>query len=169
MTTDYESLSGKRVNLTTEGEVLEGRVEAGSPIGVVFKKKGSSRADLVLAEDIEAIEEIKAASNKLRQSSLARVAEGRMRRHLVDRHGYRIVDIEPLAEFQAVEMHDQIDHSELGHKHRALSAAEAAVAKAEKEAAEAAQASEVHEGVDIEAETDGVSYPAFEDAEEDSE
>ena len=130
MATDYSELKGKKVNLTTSEGTFEGTVEAGSPIGIVFRAKGKQGGELVEAKDILNIAEAVAGPKKLRQRTLPRVAEGKFREHLVDRHGYQISQIAELSEEEAEQFHSTLDHTDLGHKHKELSPVEEAIAAA---------------------------------------
>lgn len=124
----------KTVILTAEidGEkkTIEGTVTAASAAGIVFKEKGKRGQILVEAADIANIEIVDTGS-RLKQRSLRPVADGKMRDHLVDRHGYKVSDIEAFSEEAAVALHDSIDHDDLGHRHRKARAVEAAIAEAE--------------------------------------
>ena len=53
----------------------------------------------------------------IRDSRLNIVELGTVKRHLVDRHGYALADINAMAPEQALEFHDSIDHSPLSHFH----------------------------------------------------
>lgn len=121
-TSTLEGLSGKNVilhQIADDGSVveLEGKVEAASEMGVAFKEKG--KRDVVLVE-VSQIEEISAAPTKpktLAQKKLKLIGEGQARQHLLDRHGYERSTVNGLTDEQAFQIHEDIDHADLGHRH----------------------------------------------------
>ena len=134
-----ETLTGKRINLTFRpkdkddnlGEPVtqEGRVEIGSPIGLMFKEKGKSGVQLVEVGQIEGVDELAAKEPNVTVKKLLPVAAGRMRQHLADRHGYELERVNGLSEAQAETEHDEIDHSVLAHRHEKPKAEEDAEAE----------------------------------------
>lgn len=134
---DYSSFTDKKVTLQlTDNTTLEGTVEAASPVGIVFKEKGSRNGKLIEAAQIAAIEEQAEPAKKLKARVLPIVLEGKHREHLIERHGFKVSEIEPLTEDAAKEFHDGLDHSDLGHKHRAKTEAELAIEQAAADATE---------------------------------
>jgi hypothetical protein len=118
-------------------EEREGKVEAASAHGIAFKEKGKSSVDLYEVAQIEEIQAAPEAPKKIRQKKLKPVEEGQVRQHLVDRHGMPVSKANELDEKAATELHDRIDHSDLGHKHEAgeTTSQETAIANAESDAA----------------------------------
>lgn len=118
-----DSLNGKRVTITyvPKGEAdavtQEGRVELGSPIGLMFKEKGKSNVVLIEANTIEAVEELAPKEPNVVTKTLQPIPLGRVRQHLADRHGWTKEQANGLTEAQAAEQHDALDHSVLAHKH----------------------------------------------------
>lgn len=134
---DYSEFTDKKVTIQlTDNTKVEGTVEAGSTVGVVFKEKGSRGTKLIEAAQIAAIEPVAEAPKKLKQRTLPIVTEGKVREHLIERHGFKVSEIEALSEDAAKSFHDGIDHSDLGHKHRAKTEAELAIEQAEADAAD---------------------------------
>lgn len=126
--------AGKNVSITLSGEHAalsgEGKVEAAGPFGVAFKPKGKG-AIIVEAQNVEAIEAV-ALVKKITRKSLLPASLENVRQHLVDRHGYKVADIENYTQEQALEFHAGLEHGELGHDHskKAGEADEAAPAAA---------------------------------------
>lgn len=131
-----DTLTGKRISLTFrpkeggEASTQEGRVEIGSPIGLMFKEKGKSAVQLIEAEQILDVEELAAKEPNVSVKKLLPVAAGRMRQHLADRHGYPLEEANGLNEAQAEEEHADIDHGVLAHRHEEPKAKEDAEASA---------------------------------------
>jgi hypothetical protein len=139
---DLQQLLNKRVTLHTlndDGSATEreGKVEAASAAGIAFKEKGKSSVDLYEIHQIYEIDALPEAPKKIRQKKLKPIEEGQVRQHLVDRHGMPVSKANELTEAQATELHDRIDHKDLGHRHEAPEATsqEQAIAEAEGDAA----------------------------------
>lgn len=130
---DYTVFKGKKVTVTTKGEDIDGTVEEASLAGIVLKPKNSSRSLLVESKDIDDIVESGSGPKRLKSKSLPQPVSGKFREHLVDRHGYPLADIQAMAESDAESFHNSLDHSPLGHFHRAVTPAEEAIAEAETE------------------------------------
>jgi hypothetical protein len=112
------ALSGKKVTLTsTGGEATEGLLEAATPLAVIFKAKGKSNPTLIEVGDIDTIELLAEKPTVIKQSALKDVDAGSVRRHLLDRHGLPLSVVNEMTDDEAIEAHDQIDHSDLGHRH----------------------------------------------------
>jgi len=128
-TPDLSTLTGKRVTLTytPRGEsdpvTLEGKVEIGSEIGLMFKEKGKSNVTIVEADLIVSVEELAPKEPNVTTKTLQPIPLGRVRQHLADRHGWTKESANGLTEAQAAEAHDAIDHSVLAHKHEEPKAA----------------------------------------------
>lgn len=125
---DFSALVNERVVVTTtDGETIEGLLEAASDLGVVVKPKHSAKSTLLEADEVSSIEKAEASAKKLKPRSLPQVNEGKYRLHLIDRHGYTIEQIEAMSEEKAQEFHESINHEGLGHFHREAPAFEETV------------------------------------------
>lgn len=121
-----EQFSGKQVILTlkaADGTATEvhGKVEGGSAVGLAFKEKGKREVSLVEPDDIEDIAEAPTEAKKVTQKKLKPVAEAQVRQHLADRHGYSRKDLNAMSDGDAFKFHEELDHTDLGHKHVAES------------------------------------------------
>lgn len=120
---DLSTLTGKRISLTFhdkeggDSQTLEGKVEIGSDVGLMFKEKGKSNVLLIEASQIDAIDELAPKEPNVSVKTLQPIPLGRIRQHLADRHGYTKDQANALTEAQAEVEHDAIDHSVLAHKH----------------------------------------------------
>nr|DAK84438.1 MAG TPA: hypothetical protein [Caudoviricetes sp.] len=114
--TDYNE---KRVEITTteNDEPTIGTVASAMPQAIAFKEKGKSSLVLINKEDIASIRIAPEAEAEMKARRLNIVELGTVKRHLVDRHGYALADINAMAPEQALEFHDSIDHSPLSHFH----------------------------------------------------
>lgn len=144
--TELEGYLNKKVVLHTidaeSGELVEreGKIDAASPHGIAFKEKGKASVDLYEVDQIEEIAPLVEGPKKIRQKKLKPVEAGSVRQHLVDRHGMPLDRANDIDEAQAVELHDRIDHTNLGHRHEApeVSSQEEAIAAAESDDSDAA-------------------------------
>jgi len=95
---------------------LTGRVINFSPQSLVVKVRGNSRS-----LDWSSVERIELAYVGRQRSILIRYfADGEttsIRQHLADRHGLSISVLNRITEDAAREVHDGIDHGDLGHRH----------------------------------------------------
>jgi len=112
-----------------DGSTVEtpGVIMAATPAGVPFKPKGKANVELLT---IERIYEASAAPNKpksISQKKLKPITSGGMRSHLADRHGVSLAWCRENTEEAAMSFHDSMDHDDIGHKHVAEPAKEAAV------------------------------------------
>lgn len=116
-----EQFDGKRVvvthNTDNGAEQIEGKVETGNALGLLIKPKGKTNLQLILADTIEDVQYAAEPVRELKQKELAPIGYGQVRRHLLDRHGYTLKDINQMDEAQAHQFHNDLDHSELGHTH----------------------------------------------------
>lgn len=117
-----EQYDGKQVIIhliQEDGSVkeFEGKVEAASAEGMAFKEKGRRDVELVLPGQIEEISAAPVKPKSLTQKKLKPVAETSVRQHLLDRHGYDRPTVNQMSDEQAFAEHEDIDHSDLGHKH----------------------------------------------------
>lgn len=116
------TFSGKQVILhliQDDGSVaeLEGKVEDASEVGMAFKEKGKRDVDLVLPDQIEEITAAPEKPKKIVQKKLKAVTVTTVRQHLADRHGWTIGEVNEMSDDEALGVHDDLDHSDLGHKH----------------------------------------------------
>lgn len=123
-TEDYSQYDGKKVtvflNTAPEGgeSTLEGTVDSGNELGLLFKPKGKASLELIDAANIASIEVLPEAPKKLTVKALLPLKDSAARQHLVDRHGYKIADVEGLSESDALTFHDgEVGHDGLGHSH----------------------------------------------------
>jgi hypothetical protein len=109
---------------------LEGTALAANEMGVLLRPKGKVSSDLYEAAKIESIRLAPVNSSELKASELKIVKVGSTRKHLLDRHGYTLAQVNTVAELDAYEAHSELDHSGLGHTHveSTETPAEAAVA-----------------------------------------
>ncbi|AUV60679.1 hypothetical protein HOS75_gp051 [Gordonia phage SteveFrench] len=114
--TDY---TDKRVELLTVGaeEAVIGTVASASPKGIAFKEKGRSSLTLVPGDQIADIRIATEAEPEMKARRLNIVNLDSVKRHLVDRHGYALADINAMPPEQALSFHDGIDHAPLSHFH----------------------------------------------------
>lgn len=117
-------------------EKLEGKIEVASEAGVGFKPKGRREMDLLEVEDIVGIEEAPVTEAKLKQVGLKPIELGRVKKHLIDRHGAPLSQVNALTAEQAEELHNKIDHTDLGHHHNKKDKPKEEQAEAAPEAAE---------------------------------
>lgn len=147
---DYSQYNGQKVVLTlvpegesTEPGKLEGKVEVGNALGVLFKIKGKAQPELVEASRITGVEAAPEKPKELKAKTLKPVELGGVRAHLLERHGVSLDWANSVTEEQAKEYHDGLDHEalKLGHVHKAPEASterDEAVAAAEAEVAQTA-------------------------------
>lgn len=120
---DFAQYTDKRVNLTKVGEgqePVEGKVEMGNALAVLFKPKGKSQPELVEASDIASIELLAEKAKAFTAKKLKAVELGGVRAHLLERHGVTLDWANSVTEEQAKQYHDSLDHADLwlGHVHR---------------------------------------------------
>lgn len=106
-----------RIQEDGSAEELEGKIEAASPAGIAFKEKGRRDVDLVMPDEIDNIELAPEKPKTIVQKKLKPVTINNVRQHLVDRHGFARSQANGLSDDDAYEIHEAIDHSDLGHKH----------------------------------------------------
>lgn len=117
----YSQYIGKKivVSLKDKEDPLEGKVLSASAIGILIKVPRSSTPALIMASDIETdgIEVLPEKPSSLRQRAMDEVSEGKVRRHLLDCHGFQLDTINEWSEDDALAEHDSIEHDGLGHHH----------------------------------------------------
>lgn len=100
----------------TETNKADGILKAVGEAGIVFESKG--RTEIIPwphVVDIYAFTPPRKVVRRKVQHLLTR----RSRQHLLDRHGMLWDLIKFISEKTAFQMHERIDHSNLGHQHRA--------------------------------------------------
>lgn len=119
MSFDLEEYEGKRVELKLNGEEeqLLGTVQSGAPEMIAFKEKGKAGLELVRKDEIEYIRLAAEAEPELRARRLNIVGLDTVKRHLVDRHGYALADINEMSSEEAFSFHENLDHEPLSHYH----------------------------------------------------
>ncbi len=103
--------------LTAGGETRVGTVLGGSPFGISFKEKGKVKVELIKSGDIEDIKVAPEEDADLKPRRLNLVGIDKVKRHLVDRHGYAIAEINKMAPEAALQFHEGLDHEPLSHFH----------------------------------------------------
>lgn len=96
---------------------IEGKIEAASEAGLAFKEKGKSSLDLYEPQQIEEISAAPERPKPVTQKKVKPIELGQARQHLVDRHGVALSWAKEADEQAAFEYHEQLDHTDLGHKH----------------------------------------------------
>ena len=135
---NYEQYNGKKVLVTvnqadgTAAEV-EGTVEIGTAAGLLIKPKGKTKLDLIESANIAEVKLAPETAKAITAKKLKPIVLGQARGHLLERHGYKLKDINAMNEDTAFDFHESIDHKseDLGHVHEAATTAEVAVAEAE--------------------------------------
>lgn len=112
----------KHVNVTylDEGEnkTITGLVTKANAMAILVRPRGKQFV-LVDAESIASITEIDSPVKvpRIKVRSMEKILTDQVRQHLADRHGLSLGLIPDGAD-EAEKLHDQIDHSKLGHHHR---------------------------------------------------
>ena len=98
----------------------EGTAEVSNEYGVLFREKGKQSAKLIAADGVISIEVAEGKPAKLRVKRFDLLTDpAKARQHLVAEHGYKVSDIEKMSEADAFAHHESVDHTDLGHQHRA--------------------------------------------------
>lgn len=136
-TRDFTSFTGKKVKVVLgpdaeggENRTVEGKVELGTPQGIMLKAKG--KTDLLRGEEIIDISELADAPKLLKAKSLKPVDVNTVKSHVLERHGATLAYVNQTSAEDVFTWHSQQDHValDLGHVH-AAPAAEGEIAKAE--------------------------------------
>jgi hypothetical protein len=123
---DYKSLEKKTVVFTVrnndEEVVVEGIVEAASPVGIAFRAKGKSQLQLLNPGDIVRHEVLPEKPKTLKQKVMKPIETNKVRQHLADHHGINLPWLNSVSNEEAESFHNDIDHSNgehgpLGHRH----------------------------------------------------
>lgn len=125
MSVDLNTLDqydGKQVILTlaaSNGDAIEreGKIEAGSIAGIAFKEKGKRDVELIEPDEIVEIAEAPEKPKKLLIKKLKAASVNNARAHLADRHGWSRSELNNMTDDEAFNLHDELDHDDLGHKH----------------------------------------------------
>lgn len=122
---DYSEYQGKRVTLTLsnpeeggENLVLEGKIDVANAAAILFKAKGRSNLEMYENDRVLSVETAPEKPKALKAKNLKEVEATGVKQHLVDRHGYKLTDINALEDDAAHEFHSDLDHSDLGHVHK---------------------------------------------------
>jgi hypothetical protein len=100
-----------------DAELGKGTVTAATVQGILFKPYGKASVDLIPASRVKHIE-LQPISDELTARRVNPVTVNTVKRHLVDRHGYKLADVNAMQAEAAFEFHENtIDHSVLGHYH----------------------------------------------------
>lgn len=146
---DVQEYIGKKVDLilNDDGEQAEltGTIESANSLGFVFKPARSPKVALYEVAQIENISLAPEREPELKARRLDPVSLTGVKRHLVDRHGYPLEDINAMSAEDAFDFHNvQVDHGPLSHYH---------APKPEKKADESAPTDE-QEALDYDTEDD---------------
>jgi hypothetical protein len=124
---DYVAHQGMKVtfklNQEVEGVVevrdMEGTVELVVGEAMLFKPKGSAMHKLVELKNIvaESFEVIPEVPRELKPKSQGVVGLTNARNHLLDRHERELTVINAMDDKTAFDLHELIDHDNLGHFH----------------------------------------------------
>lgn len=126
---DYAELANKKVTVVRNlsepdadgnGTVeIEGTVQVANEMGILIKPKGKVTFDLIGLAEIEDVYLTPDKDKDFVASKLKPVEPGKMRRHLLDRHGVALAWANQATEEEAVAYHDSLDHkgADLGHIH----------------------------------------------------
>lgn len=116
-----------------DGSTLQvtGTILAATAAGVPFKEKGKAAVQLLMPTDFYEAVAAPEKPKPIVQSKQKPVPDGQMRRHLAMYHGVSLSWCRENTEEAATEFHNTLDHADLGHKHVAEKAAEAAAPAAE--------------------------------------
>ncbi|ANA86039.1 hypothetical protein BH766_gp70 [Gordonia phage Demosthenes] len=119
---DLDEYVGRKVSFTLAEEgaepvQVEATIEATSEQFTFYKPKGKSNGVMVPTAQISNPALAPEAVAELKPRRLNPIAITNIKRHLVDRHGYPLADIDAMTPEAAFEFHESLDHSPLGHFH----------------------------------------------------
>lgn len=130
---NLDQYNGKKVLVTVNqadgtATEIEGTVETANDLGILIKPKGKTKLELIEAANVAEVKLAPEALKSIAVKKLKPVELGQARAHLIDRHGYKLADINKMTEQDAFEFHASIDHkaNDLGHVHVDKTATEAA-------------------------------------------
>lgn len=116
-------LAEKKITVvyTIEGEnealEVEGTLMAAAEMGIMLRQRGHQQGEFVHSHQIESIVPLSTANKKITQKLLKPILLDDARAHLADRHGYTLSQVNEMTGTEALSLHDNLDHSDLGHKH----------------------------------------------------
>lgn len=117
---DLTQYDGQKVLVqlgSADAELEKGTVVAATPQGIIFKPYGKSSADLKPSSEIFHIE-LQPVNDDIKARRVNPVTVNTVKRHLAERHGYKLEDVNAMTPEAAFEFHENtIDHSVLGHYH----------------------------------------------------
>jgi hypothetical protein len=123
---DLQPLEGKKVELVRRAKdsdgneinaMIEGRLDAVATVAVMLKPRGRQAADIIPLDEIVSVEAVAGAARKVQQKLLKPVDIDSARAHLADRHGLTLTEVNALPPQGALELHEKMDHTDLGHRH----------------------------------------------------
>lgn len=119
--TDYKDKKVVLERVTDDGVVeVEGTVLGAMPgKGISFREKGKTNVELILDHEIEGISTAEGSEAKVKARRLDFIALDKIKRHLVDRHGVTLTQVNSMTAEEAFQVHEDYDHSDLGHFHAA--------------------------------------------------
>lgn len=130
MEQNLEQYNGKKVILVRNlskpnkdghtAEEIEGTIlSANDAVGVQIKPTGKPLGILIKTADIEegSIRLVPTALRTFKQKVIKQVSLDTVRQHLLDKHSFSLALINTADEKRAIEIHDAIDHTDLGHAH----------------------------------------------------
>lgn len=119
-TIDLAQYDGQKVTVRLDAEdadLIKGTVTAATAQGILFKPYGKASVELVEASRVKYIE-LQPVNDELTARRMNPVTVNTVKRHLVDRHGYKLADVNGMQAEAAFDFHENtIDHSVLGHYH----------------------------------------------------
>jgi hypothetical protein len=127
-TSEFDQYQGKKVILTVadateenpgQTKEIEGTATAANALGIMLKPKGKTGLELYEADTIQSVAYAPEKEKELKAKTLKVVEYGNAKQHLVDRHGYKLSEINKMSEQEAFDFHNDLDHVELelGHVH----------------------------------------------------
>lgn len=118
-TIDLKQYENKKVIITLVGEdePIEGTLEGASLKAIAFKRKGKAVVEFIEVSDLTAVELAPSQEPTLKSKRQDPVSIDNIKRHLIDRHGYALADVNAMKSEDAFSFHEGIDHAPLGHFH----------------------------------------------------
>lgn len=116
--THIEQYNGKFVELYLLDVKYEGTIEMASSVGIAFRPKGKRDVMLVQPKDVARIDIVPEKPKPLVARTLKPLEESSARRHLFHLHNFERGDLADVTDEEALDLHEDIDHTNLGHKHK---------------------------------------------------
>jgi hypothetical protein len=111
-------------------EDIEVTIDAIANNMVLLRRKGKSQIEMLMADVITSFETVESAAKngtaKIKQRALLPLDAAKARRHLLDYHSVSLSWINENSPETALEYHETLDHSDLGHNHEKVEKEEAA-------------------------------------------